>query len=845
MTPPDEARGLRDLVNRACDRIAPAWPLDRFIAVNPFWKWIDTSLPHVSSRLTALSGARLLMPRAWFRDQWRSRRILPEHLAAAVAENDTRATVAQLVALLEIEEPPVEPRARVMDVVDRQRDLVHRLSWRDFVVHGSSQFCASYFDEAQAKIEHDRTGGLYASFRRHALHDQSPALLMGFRQHGAIARWLPATAVEMVSQGLAELRVPRDEREAYLTSLLLDINGWASWCAYLRWTARLAGGDDDHIAELLAVRLAWEWMLFRGSGAEIEAKWNAAVAGWSKIDEAARASQADDWLLQRAHEIAWQEELCSRLCRRAPVGAVADTPSATAVFCIDVRSEVFRRALEVEGPSIATSGFAGFFGIPLEYQPIGAAAVRPQLPGLLAPRLRVTDEGLNAGVAGRRAQRLAADASWRAFKTSALSSFALVESLGLAFAGKLFADAFDRSRSSRADDAGLRSGEVEARRPRLTSTVDGKPLGVEDRCTIAAGILRGMSLTRGHPRVVALVGHGSTTRNNPHRAGLDCGACCGQTGEVNARAAAALLNEPEVRAGLARRGIEISAATRFVSCLHDTTTDEVSFFDLDEVPPSHAGDLAELRRCFERAGERARRERARRLGLNELDDASLAAAMRARARDWAEVRPEWGLADNAAFVVAPRARTRGVALGGRAFLHDYRHEDDPDGAVLELIMTAPMVVTHWINMQYYASAVDNRRYGSGNKLLHNVVGGHLGVFEGNGGDLRIGLPMQSLHDGERWMHTPLRLSVLIEAPRAGIDAVLEKHETVRALVENEWLYLFQIDPKDGGLHARRREGWREGELGSATGGHASRALARAIGQHRRSVQDLGSDLVVA
>jgi hypothetical protein len=171
--------------------------------------------------------------------------------------------------------------------------------------------------------------------------------------------------------------------------------------------------------------------------------------------------------------------------------------------------------------------------------------------------------------------------------------------------------------------------------------------------------------------------------------------------------------------------------------------------------------------------------------------------MRARDRDWAEVRPEWGLAGNAAFIAAPRERTRHVDLAGRSFLHEYRWRDDAGFATLELIMTAPMVVAHWINLQYYASTVDNGCFGSGDKTLHNVVGGHLGVFEGNGGDLRVGLPLQSLHDGAQWVHTPLRLSVFIEAPRDAIEAVLQKHLAVRALVANGWLDLFQLDASEG------------------------------------------------
>jgi uncharacterized protein YbcC (UPF0753/DUF2309 family) len=146
-------------------------------------------------------------------------------------------------------------------------------------------------------------------------------------------------------------------------------------------------------------------------------------------------------------------------------------------------------------------------------------------------------------------------------------------------------------------------------------------------------------------------------------------------------------------------------------------------------------------------------------------------------------------------------------LKGRSFLHEYRHAEDEDFAILELIMTAPMVVTHWINFQYYASTVDNLRYGSGNKVLHNVVGGHLGVFEGNGGDLRIGLPLQSLHDGANWVHTPLRLSVFIEAPRGAIDAILHKHSKVRDLVLNGWLSLFQLDEGEGAIYALRGMQW--------------------------------------
>ena len=151
-----------------------------------------------------------------------------------------------------------------------------------------------------------------------------------------------------------------------------------------------------------------------------------------------------------------------------------------------------------------------------------------------------------------------------------------------------------------------------------------------------------------------------------------------------------------------------------------------------------------------------------------------------------------GLAGNAAFIAAPRSRTQSLNLGGRAFLNNYDHASDIDGSKLELVMTAPMVVASWINLQYFASTVNNRQFGSGNKTIHNVVG-TLGVWQGNSGDLQVGLPMQSVHDGHKWMHEPLRLSVFIEAPREAINAVIEKHEDVRELLDNGWLHLFAIE----------------------------------------------------
>ncbi|MEP6965666.1 MAG: DUF2309 domain-containing protein, partial [Polaromonas sp.] len=604
---------------------------------------------------------------------------------------------------------------------------------------------------------------------------------------------------------LDKLGVSADGLNDYLCAVLHRISGWASWCAYLRWQARLEGGDDTQIVELLAIRLSWEYLLDDGLRSEksLWMRWQDSLIR-PGIATKNNSSCAPDHaaLLHRALEIAYQMPLAAALAQpSAP--STERTCAAQAVFCIDVRSEIFRRALESVSPDLQTMGFAGFFGLPISYTPLGTTATRPQLPGLLAPTLCVTEacdsDDKDTALVKARQSGFAAKQAWQPFQRMPGSAFTLVESIGLGYLGKLLKRSLPSSSAAPpADHDGL--GVRYEARPALVARADDT---LAQRVSLAEGVLKAMGLRSGFARIVLLAGHGSQSANNPHAAGLDCGACCGQTGEVNARALAALLNDPALRQALAERQLVVPEMTHFLAGLHNTTTDEMHLFDVDLVPASHAQDLTRLRHTLLVAGAKTRAERAPLLGLGDLcaQPDTLLQSVKKRANDWAQTRPEWGLANNAAFIVAPRSRSRAVNLAGRSFLHDYDWQGDADGSILELIMTAPMVVTHWINMQYFASTVDNARYGSGNKVLHNVVGGRIGVFEGNGGDLRIGLPLQSLHDGEKWMHAPLRLSVFIEAPRAGIEAVMNKHETVRQLVDNRWVHLFHIDPETNAVEA--------------------------------------------
>ncbi len=303
-------------------------------------------------------------------------------------------------------------------------------------------------------------------------------------------------------------------------------------------------------------------------------------------------------------------------------------------------------------------------------------------------------------------------------------------------------------------------------------------------------------------RLLLLCGHDASSANNPQAAGLSCGACGGHGGAPNARLAAAILNHPAVRDALGR---VIPADTVAVPALHDTSREQVVVLDRARVPASHQDDLARLEAALAAAGAAARARRAARLpGLAGGDPAE---ALARRTRDWAEPRPEWGLAGCAAFIAAPRAWTRGHDLDGRVFLHSYDAVQDPDCTTLELILTAPVVVASWIAYQYHAAVVAPHRWTSGRKTIHNPVGLH-GVIQGNQGDLAVGPAWESIHDGDGTRHDPLRLEVAVAAEPAAIDAVLARHPAVAALFDHGWLGLSALRP--GTLLKRRAAGaWVE------------------------------------
>lgn len=618
-----------------------------------------------------------------------------------------------------------------------------------------------FFDSGQATISMPmRKMGLYNAWRKLAEFDKK---LKGIEK-------LPISSNEVIQSCFKLLKIEEDEQQKFLTLLLTTLPGWAAHIKYLTdWNDanQYPVSQEDY----LAVRIAITYLLWP------EAK---ELLQWHRSIKKKKAPILEI----EANEEKYRLPLLKQLSTQTLVQS--KKPDAQLVFCIDVRSEPFRRALEKTG-NYETLGFAGFFGLPVEIKNAVTGDSHSSCPVLLKP-IHLVTESPNCSHKEHNKYHLSNNFKlfYQSLKYNFTTAFALVETLGILSGIWMFMRSFIPS---------LTYNINKSIRPDDNSTPSLDDISLSDQCSYAESSLRMIGLTQNFAPLVVLCGHGSATENNAFRAGLDCGACGGRHGASNARILAAILNDIKVQKILAQKQIFIPNKTIFIAAEHNTTNDEVRLYNC-----SNINGIGQLNQDLKIA-----RDINSKFRCSQMDVEGGSKQTKLRSIDWSQARPEWGLARNAAFIIAPRSLTKNINLEGRCFLHSYDYAQDIDGTSLKVILTAPMVVAQWINAQYLFSSLNNVAYGAGSKITKNITG-KFGIMQGNASDLMTGLPLQSVNISDiKAYHEVQRLMTIVHAPRLMIDKIIDGQDILKKLFGNGWVTLSCIDPNDNQIYFLKRD----------------------------------------
>lgn len=779
---------LRVQIEEAARVVSPLWPLSTFIAVNPFWDLRHLPFDAALARASAVLGTDGYPDADHFAAALRTGRLTQADIDAA------RPAVAGTPTPGMLESPFVSAAVRF--------DTAAGTAVARWVDEQVGSWCARYL----AGTFGDGSADFFGAWCQGAHRVRSVQ-----RQAGRSGRdfldGLPVQPAAAIRRALRVLDV--GDVEAELAAQLARLPGWAGHAKWrTQWAPPDHPGPSIRLDAYLAVRLCTEATAILGArertGRESGPRAGRPDAESSRFAGSAPASSEDAPLLLRAYESHYRDTLLADITGARP--APPPVAEAQIVCCIDVRSEGLRRQLESVGP-YETLGFAGFFGLPMRLWGWGDAEAVDLCPVLVSPTTELNEVLAQGGApGGRRAlaarqSRYAAAASLHEAREATAAPFVLAEAGGYVAAPLALAKTLaPRAYLWLTDRVGRKLG-----RPTSEIDVTERALSEADQALYARTALATMGLVRDFAPLVVLVGHGATSQNNPHASSLDCGACGGNRGAHSARAVAAILNRCAVRRLLGESGIEIPESTWFCAAEHDTATDRIELFDEHLVPAQHRSRFERITRDLAQAGTRLAQERlagfsvVRRAGRRHVAS---------RAGDWAQVQPEWALAGCAAFIVGPRAMTRGLDLGRRCFLHSYDPALDEGGLALETILTAPMVVAHWISSQYYFSTVDPARLGAGDKLAHNVVAG-VGVSLGPDPDLRVGLPVQSCFDDGGAVHEPMRLLTVIEAPPDLVESVIGRNTVLQELFDGEWVHVAVRARRDSPFGLRRPGGTYE------------------------------------
>lgn len=750
-------------IQKAANVIGKTWPLYSFVTSNPLSGYENLNFKDAVALAKQYLNANVFPKTAVYRQALQLKEIDFTILSNLLKENNF------------YENPTIyldQMENKTVEVVNPNHKLDQIMA----------KWLAVFMDEGLAEWQMPfKKEGFYVAWRKLATYDKALNI--------STINAIPETSAAALTLVLEEFTT--EQQLEIFTQHLAALPGWTGYINY-RSDVNSSWQKEFPIdfEQYLAARL---WIAKNLKIALLTAK---------KSTES-NQNDALNYIYLKAWEQTFQKNIIETVSNAAISKTIETSPDAQFVFCIDTRSELIRRHVEAQG-NYETFGYAGFFGIAMDYTNLEDTITRKSCPPIVGSAYQVTEGAQNGRAKELQDFKKKTDVSQfkdyflTRMKNMLPSTFGFVEGAGLFYGFSLLGRTLSSGSLYRYKNKNNNSFENIAE-PQINCTnslSENEGIPLEDKVGI---VKSAFDLTgwKNFAPLVVFAGHGSHTANNPFASSLDCGACAASPGRHNARMLATLANLQEVRAILAAEyNVVIPEDTVFIGAEHNTTTDEIELFDA-EVPASHRDRLQNLKTSLQKVQQAATNDR--------LEITNSVASAERKANDWSETRPEWGLAKNAGFIIAPRGLTKNINLNSRCFLHSYDWQQDISGAALEGIMQGPMVVTQWINNHYYFSTVDNNQFGGGSKITHNITG-KFGVVQGNGGDLKMGLPLQSVNASDSEMyHQPLRLSVIINAPLDRVTDILNRNENLKSLIANEWIYLMIMDPKDSNKIKRYRE----------------------------------------
>ncbi len=733
------------LIQNAVKKIAPLWPLQNYIAVNPLNSF-DEDFIKTLKDLSQMTGSDLFPSSSMIQQ--------------ALERGDLSLNILQKAARKHGVESELDD---ILSCPEKSIDLSPQISDADLCM---IKYLNSFFDNVQADWgAPSRDIGLYRWWKQAAAKDLKFA-------DRSLPKSLPSDPTETVVSLLQE--IPLDEWETQIELHFYNLKGWVS---YIRWYEQSTMYEQcpADLLDFLAISLATHKAFKQPIKSSKEKQ--------EKID-------GKVWL--EAWEESFRAQFIKKLQHNIPRSLPTHRPAAQFVFCIDVRSESVRRHIEQQG-SYETFGFAGFFGIPLTTQDI-LGNEKDISPVLLDPLHQISLSPKNSkdkkGDYYIKKLKLASDVKhlYEGLKKDLVTSLGCVELTGLYY-GLFSALKTSFPKITALKKYTNRKQSFSEISYETQKQFDGA-LTHDQQVNYAYNFLNAIGLKNGFARTFVITGHESETQNNHYASKLDCGACGANSGRISSQLMADILNKSKVRASLIKLSIRIPRDTVFYSAIHNTTTDEISF--LSDVTDDETFQV--LFAALKQTQRECRKEKNKLLPNYKHNHL-----------DWSQAQPEWGLARNGGMIIGSRELTRSIDLESRCFLHSYDHTQDPSGDILTAILSAPMRVAQMINAQYYFSTIDNQFFGAGTKITHNIVGG-FAAMQGNGSDLKIGLPLQAIQYSEgKIYHEPIRLQVFIHAPRNIIEGAIGRSAEVRSLCNNLWLRLVAIDPSDGNYYLYNSE----------------------------------------